>query len=436
MSAALPVDQVLPALPRLFDTVGMLASLQSPLDGTGQELDCEIERVKYRPNRNCVVAYRLTGASTEATRIAVCMYGRAEVQERLAKATGIDPGARLLPELDAVVWRFPFDRKLPSLPLLADVVRARKLWLDALTGACWPHRSLGQVDSHVVSFFPEHGATIRFELTLVRRGQANTQKVLFGKTRYDDDGAHAFKVMRALRSEASERGMAAYCARPLQYDAQRRVLWQEAVAAPTLSELLDNGADVDWRLIARTVARLHNSQLELPAERTLEQLLPELDRAAAVCAMTVPAVASQVNELRRTLLRLRPKTPSRLALVHGDLHSKNILLRDGRLWLIDFDRSTRGDPLADIASLVAELLYRDCISVRSLRWQRATELLEAYCSAARCRDRAADLRWHVAAALLRERAYRIVTSLKPGRLAALPRLLTTAALVLERESWT
>lgn len=436
MSVVLPQDQALPALARLFDTTEMLASLQPANHGAEPEFDCEIERVKYRPNRNCVVAYRLTGARATTRRVAVCMYRATEAQERLAKAMGIDPDARLLPELNAVVWQFPFDRKLSALPLLANSDHVRQLWLEPLVQRCWPLRQLGNVNSQVISFFPEHGATFRFDASLTRRGQPDIQKACFGKTRYDDDGGHAFKVMTEMRAEANDRGIPNFCPRPLLYDRERRVLWQEAVAAPTLSALLDSSADIDWRAIARAVSRLHSSRIELPAERTFDALLPELGRAVTACATAMPAASLDANKLLQTLLRHRPKSSATLALVHGDLHSKNILLRDGRVWLIDFDRASRGDPLADIASLVAELLYRDCVAARSPRWQRASALLRAYCDAARCHGLAADLRWHVAAALLRERAYRVVTSLKPGRLAALPRLLTTAATMLERDPWT
>jgi streptomycin 6-kinase len=436
MSAVLPSDHALPALARLFDTSGMLASLQPAADGAAAELDCEIERVKYRPNRNCVVAYRLSAARAPTRRLAVCMYRASEADERFARAVSIDPGARLLPELNAVVWRFPYDRKLPALPLLADASQARGLWLDSIVQSCWPRRQLGAIDSRVVSFFPEHGATFRFDVALRRRGQPDIRKAFFGKTRYDDDGADAFKVMTALRADAEERGVAACCPRALLYDGERRVLWQEAIAAPTLNQLLDGNADIDWRTVARAIARLHASRLELPATRSFADLLPEIDRAVAVCGTALPESAAQANRLRQALLRRQPITLPRLALVHGDLHSKNILLRAGRVWLIDFDRVTRGDPLADIASLAAELLYRDCVAARSPRWQRAGDLLRAYCDATRCRGSAVDLRWHVAAALLRERVYRVVTSLKPGRIDALPRLLTVAELVMERAPWT
>lgn len=49
---------------------------------------------------------------------------------------------------------------------------------------------------------------------------------------------------------------------------------------------------------------------------------------------------------------------SRLGLVHGDLHDRNILVLPGAPGLLDLDSAGRGDPLGDLATLTAHLELR------------------------------------------------------------------------------
>lgn len=432
MNSLLPMDASLPALARLFETDSMLTELAPD----GDDYDCDIERIKYRPNRNCVVAYRLSRARQAPLRLAVCMYRSDEVADRFRKASSIDATARLLPSMNAVVWSFPHDRKLPSLPLLVDPAQAEERWLRPLVRSYKRRQQLVSVDCDVVSFFPEHGATVRARLHLANRAGQRSHWDVYGQTRYDDDAARAYIVMEALRDDARRTGTPMFSARALSYDVERRVLWQEAIGAPTLADQLDANAAVDWRAVAGVLGRTQANKLRLPRERSLDQLLASMATTVATVARAVPDHAERCHELQRKLLRSIPGCNPGNAIVHGDLHSKNILTRGHRAWLIDFDRVACGDPLADVASLAAELLYRDCVANRLLRWGRVIKLLEAYRSAVPWLANHKSLAWHVAAALLRERVYRAVTSLKPGRIAAIPRLLDAAEQALERQAWT
>src|SRR5699024_9790070 len=45
-------------------------------------------------------------------------------------------------------------------------------------------------------------------------------------------------------------------------------------------------------------------------------------------------------------------------LVHGDLSPKNVLVGDGRVWIIDFEVAHRGEPRFDLAFLLCHLLLK------------------------------------------------------------------------------
>jgi hypothetical protein len=448
----LPLDPALPQLPGLFDlqAIGRIAARQlaprAPLDG----IDCEIERIKYRPRRNCVIGYRVRverggRAAPRWERFAVAMYPGAEARERFqrislrdleARATGGASPAPVawVPSLGAVIWPFPRDRKLPSLPRLCDADHVREHWLPQLVAQRWGESwRLVAARTQVVGYFPEHGCTVRSKLRL-RDSVTGLQRVwtVYGQTHGDDAGERAWNVMCALRAHGLEdRGFA----RPLAWDAHERILWQEGVPAPTLERALDAGTADEPTLVAvlRTVAALHCAPLALQSRLALPEVLDGLSRAVQVAAAACPAQAAALEALE-TALRERQDCvdPQPRATVHGDLHLRNVLVGSERAWLIDLDRAGSGLPGAELGGLLADLAARDCHAGRLPSPERFDALVAGYRRHVPWALPADEARWHYAAALLRRSAYRCVTRLRPGSLEALPRVLAAAFAALER----
>src|SRR5262249_46029188 len=113
--------------------------------------------------------------------------------------------------------------------------------------------------------------------------------------------------------------------------------------------------------------------------------------------------------------------------LHGDVHLKNGLLAEDRVTLIDLDQAALGPAAADLGSLLAGLQYRGCVGVfsRSTVHALATAFLAGY-AAVRPLPSPTSLRWHTAAALLEERAWRAVNRLRLRGLQYLDALLAHA----------
>lgn len=450
-SLRLPPDPALPQLPGLFDlaAIGRIAALQlapqMPLDA----VDCEIERIKYRPRRNCVVGYRLRverggRAAPRWERFAVAMYPGAEARERFQRISLRDHEARAagtaspapvswVPSLGAVIWPFPRDRKLPSLPRLCDADLMRERWLPALAARRWGESwQVTGARTQVVGYFPEHGCTVRSKLRLRDRA-SGLQRVwtVYGQTHGDDAGERAWNVMCALRAAVPE----AQCfARPLAWDAGERILWQEGVPAPTLERLLDTGVADDATLatVLRAVATLHRAPLALPPRLALPEVLDGVARAVAVAGAACPSQSSVLASLQDALhARLDLVDPEPRATLHGDLHARNVLVGGERAWLIDLDRAGSGLPGAELGGLLADLAARDCAAGRAPSLERFDALAAEYGRHVPWALPRREARWHYAAALLRRSAYRCVTRLRPGALEALPRVLAAAGAALE-----
>lgn len=445
-SRPVPVDPALPHLAMLVQAGAMARCLQ-PLLGAGASLrQCEIERVKYRPGRNCVVGYRLqadTPAGPRESRISVSMYDAAEAVQRHARAAG-EGGAgsmSFLPEIDALARVFPADRKLPQLPELSDASVLTSRCLPGLVSNRWGSAWRVRASSHaVLGYFPEHTCTVVLHAEIENGAASHAQHWrVFGKARYDDAGETTHRVMQALwSSEAHRAGLVGY-ARPLVYEADRRLHWQEGVQAPTLHARLATGpiGKAALHRVATAVAALHRSGLV--AERQVDRvaLVAALDRAESVVGRALPGLAGELRSLIRDLCRRSADLDVSLrGTLHGDLHSKNVLLGTDRATLIDLDRLSGGLVLSEVGGLLAELAARDCAAGRGVDDAALAAFVEAYRRASGWTIAPDDLAWHFATALVVERAARAVTSLKPGWPRWVPTLIGTARRALSGNAAT
>ncbi len=448
-----PHDPALPQLARLFDTAYVRQRLQHLAGGTRAAVvdACEIERVKYRPRRACVVGYKLrvreaTSGAEQDRRIALCMYPADDASARYAKAAkqwgkaSVDVAAvSMLKDLHALAWTFPHDRKLPALALVADDAWAAAAVPQLVRGR-WGAAYRARQNTHTIQgYFPEHSCTFSEKVILSPvYGVGERLWTLFGKLRADDAGAASFTNMRTLwESPARLRGLVAY-AQPLAYDAQHQVLWQEGIAGTTLDQALQGQlSDAMFGKIGAAIAALHTTPLDCAGRLDLAEVNASLLRAQDVLTLSFStgalgaALVAGVDRLQTRLERSsRAIDFSGNATLHGDLHSNNILLTDNTVALIDVDALQRGPALADLGSLVAELLYRACVACDALPLAAVAATVAAYQRCVPWRIAPDELAWFTAAALLRERAYRCVASLKPGRMQALPRLIEVAERVL------
>ena len=203
------------------------------------------------------------------------------------------------------------------------------------------------------------------------------------------------------------------------------MLLLEALPGTRLDSLPPDRLGAGLAALGRTLAAVHRLPPgDLPV---CARLLPvRLREAAQVVATARPDLAAAAHQLADTLCADPPT--GQTVLVHGDLHLKNALLAGDRLSLLDLDQVGAGHPAADLGSLLAALAHARVAGrlAPDDEHRLAEVLLRAYASAG---GRVADdeLRWHVAAALLGERALRAVNRVLPDSLERLGELLATAA---------
>jgi len=363
-------------------------------------------------------------------------YPEGESLNRFLKAEQQNAGAETgggvfhLPELESVVRVFPNDRKLTELAKLTDFNYLRNEALPAVVtkgfGEEW---KIAGLNIELVQYAAERACTVRADLELRSQltGKTN-QQVIFGKTYCADEGSNAWQLLSGLwQSEARQSGRL-LIPRPLAYQPEIKTIWQSGLAGVTLNEFDCASAEFPALLekAGDAVAALHQSPIQTAPHISHSDLISKLEAAEKLIGSVAPSLRSKLHNLIIRLADAPAKFGSRPPVtLHGDLHLKNLFVSGNRVALIDLDNVALGDPLLDVGSFVAGLQYREILEGNSFR-ESIARFVKAYRARAGWEVSEFALRWHTAAALVYERAYRCITRLKPGRLEVLDEIIDLA----------
>lgn len=415
-------DPRVPGRDKLLDAREMTARLQRLMgeDGPVRISRYGRGRVKYRIGDSLRVVHdvRVAGSSClVASRTFPDGRSQGVYERALATAQPAGPlrGVAHDPELEAVFWTFPNDRKMANLRALGPASSA----VSKLIG-----RPIGRTE--LAAYAPEKSATVACLDAVLRRPVAYAKVFVSA-----EEAAHAHRVHRDLFERLGTLDTGLRLPAVLGFAEDERMLVVEALAGRRIDTIRGSERLGAMRAFGTALAALH----ELPVDRDLppfERLAPSRQRAAAeLIARARPDVAEAAGRLADALEDRVSAPQVEPVCLHGDVHFKNGLLAHERVSLIDLDQGGLGPAAADVGSGVAKLRYQSLIT-GDRRHVRLMEqaLLDGYRS--RRRPPAAEqLRWHIAAALLSERALRAVNRIRHDGLALLPAVLAEALAVLD-----
>src|SRR6201991_3215350 len=419
----LALDPALPQRDLLLDETLMaqyLSRLMTPYGALGVG-SCERLRTKYRVGASLRVLYRVEGVE-QSYRISARAFPKAHRTDR--QSTEIHAT-----ELNTSFWLFPNDRKIRNLSVLDDV----PVDLRNIQGQQW-------IKSRIVGHAPEKS------LTAQCIGD-NDAVLAYAKIYAGDEGRQVFNTYLHVNAEINQSHLRV--PRALSYSDNHRLLLLESLPGVSLSLVRNAGcspaasgprtAGLPLRasrprsyaffLLGRALRDLHVVSPPSWLPRST-RLTPEaLTRATATINQARPDVALLVQQLRDRLLQCHGTVcESEPVLLHGDVHPKNILLNNDRVYLLDLDQAAVGNALVDLASVIAGLYCASCVG--ALTWSEAISLRRNLLAGYGPLKDSAALQWHIGAALLTERALRSVTRIRLESLQRLPDILATAEAVL------
>lgn len=397
MNALLAHDPALPQRDVLIDEAVMAQYLSHLVASHGDFDSCKRLRTKYRVGTSLRVLYEVRG-SGHSHRIAARAFPRAK------KITNQFNLTRELhaPELNTIFWIFPDDRKIKHLAVLSHLPAE----LRNIQGGEWIH-------SRIVGHAPEKTVTAQCLDT-------DHRVLAYAKIYAGDEGRRVYDVYKEIEQESQLR-----IPRALSYSEAHHLLLLESVPGVPLSTLTLADRVRAYSHLGEALRRLHELN---PPSTTSEstRLTPEgLARAATIIAQARPEVAETVHQLADDLIATHDQIDEAV-LLHGDLHPKNVLIDDDRLSLLDLDQAATGPAAIDLAGVIAGLRNDACLGL--LTHDDGSSLITAFVNGYGVAKE--TLRWHVAAALLEERALRAVTRIRFGGLQRLPEILSTAKAVL------
>ena len=446
----LPQDRALPQLARALDERAMAELFADELRAHGRQLErCTIERVKYRPNRNCTLSYLLhlrddsSGLALEQ-RVAARLCAGGDSVHRALRASAAalhpslsGPALRLLPTLDMLTWWWPNDAKLSAPHLLADADALREHVLPELVMVL--SGGSGTLVNHsieIVQYVPEQRLTARVDLRWQADGRHVEQR-LYAKAGREPDGASAHEILRTLQASPAWGAGCLRTPRALLWQPVHALRWQLGLPGRAMLDLPRTEAARLASPLGAQLAALHGTPVPAARELTRAVLYARLTQIAELLGDALPASRDTLRRATQHLSDgLRWLDAADLVTLHGDLHPRNVLADGDQLALIDLDDLHRGPALLELGAWVAEGMYRAVLEggapTRDQQAWRA--LLDGYADAGGIRPRPQALAWACAWNLLCQRAWRCVVNLKPGRFAIAPGLITLSADIARSQS--
>jgi hypothetical protein len=188
--------------------------------------------------------------------------------------------------------------------------------------------------------------------------------LVFGKLYPSKLEPHSFEVMQRLRIEGFGDGPY-QVAEPLAFLPEHNLLLtRSAPGVPLMDSIGEEGPEVleNVRRAARWLVHLHDSPLRIGPPDTLWRsmrlftIILRLTQAAA----RMPQERDRLMEMIDRLCRKARENREGPAVVqtHGSFHHEHIFIGEGKVTVIDFDKSYPADPARDLAELLTMLRRR------------------------------------------------------------------------------
>jgi hypothetical protein len=332
--------------------------------------ECTVERVRLKRGSQTAL-YSLTIASRSGGQERVIELlgdivtaGRPEPTLAPDDAPfGADGWRRYLPELRLDLSVPPQEPALPALPLLTDPERARKL-LEQAIRACSPTHAELRIEAVQPRVVRAKGSrcTVLYELEYAPE-ESDALTPLIAKTYRGHKGENAYAGMRALWTSKLGRSNAVSIAEPLAFLPDLNVLVQgpvggettlkalirSAFEAGTADALLELSMYVDKTAVG--LAELHTCGVTYGETVTWDDKLAiveeTVERAASLASELVDAASPLLTRLDEQAAAHPPDPP---VPTHGSFRPNQVLVNEGEVGFIDFDRFGQAEPALDVAS--------------------------------------------------------------------------------------
>jgi hypothetical protein len=336
--------------------------------------DCRLVRLRYRQDSRCFLLYTLrlvepdTGRErdVQVTGIIYAQKDKAEQAWRKLKAT--DPQQEIpdgwltfepvsfVPELGMLVQVFPYDRRLPTLPLVmaGPPSELEPVLVGRLGAGDWRVQAW---NIEPVRYREQGGAVLRYSAKARNSATGGTtEKRFYAKVYRHEKGEQTYQTLRTLWRRTSANGEGFSVVRPLAYLSDLRALIIEEAPGTPLDQILLRDGDTTGAVCTVAQALAAFNQDDVPAttrQYLLADQVADLERARRLLGWACPHLRVEVESIIEGVFAGLEEVP--LGTTHRDLKPDHIFVDGERTTFIDLDSLARADPVLDPAHLLARL---------------------------------------------------------------------------------
>lgn len=380
---------------------------------------CEIARVYHQPSRKCQVTYRLYGEDGDGQPFDQWFFVKVlgNGSKKKIKTDGPEewPGCgdwhpiSFWAEMDTTLYAFPYDKKLPFLGRLMEPEFVKQQ-IEARRAAFGlaPEWRCESVTIHKVKYRVGKNCVLRYEAEFRGQGNQSRRIEFYSKTYKDDRSRYVFDMLQEICARRDCDSAALSIPRPIAHLDEANTLWQLAWPGEKLSQI---GHEKGWDVLLQTdimarigtmIATLHGIDLpegDLRAGPSPLKMLSHAKTESHDIMQFLPGLYAEAERVKMALVRLAPspETPLPRTTIHGTFKLAQILARDDRLAMVDFDSVACGDPVYDLAEFVASVVYlevRDGVSRQHIG-QGIEQFLAAYDHLMPARSNRQRMAWYV-----------------------------------------
>lgn len=418
------------------------------LDPAWHVADCAIEKVYFRWPKRCDILYRVKFRHVSGAAAEEWIYGQTfrttEGHKRYRKSASKRalsvklqdflqdlPPVSFWEDFDMIVWIFPADPDLATLPEVIDPefvhqqIAANPAAYRIISGEGARGKQNNWRCSDIrfdrIKHMPRKRCVLRFRVNLTNDAGESREVTFYSKTSKNSENRYHFDLLQKAYEEVDAANSAVNIPRPLLYFDGYETVWQADWAGKAVIDVFRQfDPELFFPRIAGMIAAFHQSAIAaLPPAPGPDEILQTAAEDGGKLAHVLPQFRALVERVLRQLQESRPLIawPEAQAMVpiHGACRMEQMLLKGDELALVDFDALACGDPLADIAEFIVSLDYLEISEGydRNALAAAGRILLDSYAGRVVWPCRQPRIAWYVLAFLM-GKMYSTIKNFNPG----------------------